>query len=175
MAIKPGKVYRTPKNRPYTRKEYMKGTPQSKITIFDMGDLKNADRFEVRVSLVAKENGQITHNALEASRIASNRYIQKKLGPAGYHLKCRVYPHGILRENKMASGAGADRISEGMRRSFGKPVSLGASVKNGQKLVTIGVNASQFLVAKTALKRASHKIPMPCRITIDQGKELLKI
>jgi large subunit ribosomal protein L10e len=175
MAKKPGRVYRTAKNRSYTRKEYMKGTPQSKITIFDMGDLKNAGKFEIELSLVAKENGQITHNALEASRISSNRYIQKHLGPAGYFLKCRVYPHIILRENKMASGAGADRISDGMRKSFGKPVSLGASVKAEQKLITIGTSASQFPVAKSALKRAAHKIPMPCRISIDKGKDILKL
>lgn len=175
MGTKPGKVYRTAKPRSYTRKEYMRGTPQSKITIFDMGDLKNADKFEVRLSLVAKEEGQVTHNALEAARISSNRYISKSLGPAGYYLKCRMYPHEILRENKMASGAGADRISDGMRRSFGKPVSLAARVKKGQKLMTIGVNASQFQVAKMALKRASYKITMPCRISIDRGEELLKL
>ena len=175
MGTRPGRVYRTAKPRSYTRKEYMRGTPQSKITIFDMGDLQNADKFEVQVSLVAKENGQVTHNALEAARITSNRYISTSAGPSGYYLKCRVYPHEILRENKMASGAGADRISDGMRRSFGKPVSLGAVVKKDQKLMTIRVNAPQFQIAKKALKRASYKIPMPCRISIDKGRELLKL
>jgi large subunit ribosomal protein L10e len=175
MGIRPGRVYRTAKNRIYTRKEYMRGTPQSKITIFDMGDLKNADKFEVKISLVAKENGQITHNALEAARISSNRCIQKNVGPSGYYLKCRVYPHVVLRENKMAAGAGADRISDGMRKSFGKAISLAANVKAGQKLITIGTSASQFPVAKKALKRAAHKISMPCRISIDKGKEILKL
>jgi len=175
MGTRPGRVYRVAKLRSYTRKEYMRGTPQSKITIFDMGDLKNADKFEVQLSLVAKEDGQVTHNALEAARISSNRYISKSLGPVGYYLKCRMYPHVVLRENKMATGAGADRISDGMRRSFGKPVSLAAGAKRGQKLMTIGVSASNFQVAKMALKRASHKIPMPCRISIDKGGELLKL
>ncbi len=172
---KAGKIYKVAKKRPYTRKEYMKGTPQSKITIFDMGDLKNVDRFEVRLSLVANEAGQITHNALEASRISSNRYIQKHLGPQGYFLKCRVYPHEVLRENKMATGAGADRVSDGMRRSFGKAVSLAARIRKSQKLITVGVNAANFHVAKDALKRASHKLPMPCSISIDKGKEILKL
>ena len=175
MGDRPGRVYRTAKNRSYTRKEYMRGTPQSKITIFDMGDLKNADNFEIEISLVAKESGQITHSSLEASRISSNRYIQKHLGPAAYVLKCRVYPHIILRENKMASGAGADRISEGMRKSFGKAISLAASVKADQKLITIGTGAPNFQVAKKALKRAAHKISMPCRISVDKGKEILKL
>ncbi|MBU2559414.1 50S ribosomal protein L16 [archaeon] len=175
MGDRPGRVYRDAKNRLYTRKEYMRSTPQSKITIFDMGDLKNADNFEVQLSLVAREKGQITHNALEASRISSNRYIQKHLGPAAYVLKCRVYPHIVLRENKMASGAGADRISDGMRLSFGKAISLAANVKEEQKLITIGTSASNFQVAKDALKRASHKLPMPCRISVDKGKEILKL
>lgn len=175
MGDRPGRVYRTAKNRSYTRKEYMRGTPQSKITIFDMGDLKNADNFEIEISLVTKESGQITHSSLEASRISSNRYIQKHLGPAAYVLKCRVYPHIILRENKMASGAGADRISEGMRKSFGKAISLAASVKADQKLITIGTGAPNFQVAKKALKRAAHKISMPCRISVDKGKEILKL
>lgn len=174
MGMRPGRVYRTAKPRSYTRKEYMRGTPQSMITIFDMGDLKNAENFEIKLSLIAKENGQITHNALEAARISSNRYISKIVGPVGYYLKYRVYPHEVLRENKMATGAGADRVSDGMRRSFGKPVSLGASVKKGQKLVTLCTEPAHFKAAKTALIRASHKIPMPCRISIDQGKELLK-
>ncbi len=175
MGDRPGRVYRTAKNRIYTRKEYMKGTPQSKITIFDMGNLKNADQFEVQISLVTKENGQITHSSLEASRISSNRYIQKHVGPAGYFLKCRVYPHVILRENKMASGAGADRISEGMRRSFGKAISLAANVRTDQKLITIGTTAAHFPVAKAALKRAAQKISMPCRISVDKGKDVLKL
>lgn len=175
MGDRPGRVYRTAKPRSYTRKEYMRGTPQSKITIFDMGDLANVDKFEVMVSLVAKEEGQITHNALEAARITSNRCITKSIGHGSYYLKCRVYPHIILRENKMASGAGADRVSDGMRCAFGKPVSLAASVKKGQKLMTIGVNVPKFQVAKTALKRASYKLPMPCRISVDRGKDLLKL
>jgi large subunit ribosomal protein L10e len=175
MGNRPGRVYRDAKKRLYTRKEYMRGTPQSKITIFDMGDLKNADNFEVQISLVAKEKGQITHNALEASRISSNRYIQKHLGPAAYVLKCRVFPHVVLRENKMAAGAGADRISDGMRKSFGKAISLAANVKAEQKLITIGTGAPNFLVAKNALKRAAHKLPMPCRISVDKGKDILKL
>lgn len=175
MGDRPGSVYRVAKNRIYTRKEYMKGTPQSKITIFDMGDLQNAEKFEVRLSLVAKENGQITHNALEASRISSNRYMQKNVGPSGYYLKCRVFPHVILRENKMAAGAGADRISDGMRKSFGKAVSLAANTKAGQKLITIGTSPTHFPHAKNALKRASQKLPMPCRISVDKGKEILKL
>ncbi len=175
MGIKPGRVYRIPKKRSYTRKEYMRGTPMPKITIFDMGDLAGADKFEIELSLVAKEAGQLTHNSLEAARISSNRYMVKNTGKTGYYLKCRVFPHEILRENKMASGAGADRVSDGMRRAFGKAVGLGARVKKGQKLITIKTSPQNYAIAKSALKRASAKVAVPCAISLDRGKEILKL
>ena len=150
----------------------MKGIPQSKITIFDMGD-KHAD-FEIELSLVSKENAQITNNALEAARIACNRYLHKKTGPNGYHYKIRVFPHQVLRENKMATGAGADRVQNGMRKSFGKSIGVAARVAKNQKILTVKTNANFYHVAKDGLKRADRKFPMTCRITIDKGKELIK-
>lgn len=175
MGVKPAKIYRIPKRRLYTRKEYMAGTPAPKITIFDMGELRACDSFAVELSIVAKETGQITHNALEASRIAANRHLMKKAGKSNYYLKCRVFPHVILRENKQATGAGADRVSEGMRRAFGKAVSLGARVHKNQKIMSVRVNAAHYTTAKDALRRAAAKFPIPCRVTLDKGKELLKL
>ncbi len=153
----------------------MKGTPAPKITIFDMGDVKNPDRFALELSLYAKESGQITHNALEASRIAANRYLVNRAGRYGFYMKARLFPHEILRENKQATGAGADRVSDGMRRAFGKPVSLAAKVQKGQKIITVKVDPQHFQTAKDALKRAAAKLPMPCGISIDKGKEILKL
>jgi large subunit ribosomal protein L10e len=171
MPKRPARIYRTPKHRLYTRKEYMRGTPVSKITIFDMGI---NDEFGIEMSLYAKEPGQITHNALEASRIAANRFLVKKTGRAGFHLKVRLYPHVILRENKQATGAGADRFSDGMSKAFGRPVSLATTVKKGQKIMTLKINPSNFEIGKQSLTRAAAKIPMPCGISLDKGKELLK-
>jgi len=175
MGIKPGKVFRHPKNRSYTRKEYMGGTPGSKITIFDMGDLQKGEGFEVRLSLVAKEASQITHNALEAARIASNRHLINSAGKTGFHLKFRLYPHEILRENKQASGAGADRVSDGMRRSFGKAIALGAKVQRDQRIITASVSAAHYVAAKGALQRAGAKLPVPTRLVVEKGAGLLKL
>ncbi|WP_456474424.1 50S ribosomal protein L16 [Candidatus Pyrohabitans sp.] len=168
--LKPGKIYRIPKKRLYTRREYMDGTPNPKITIFDMGDVSNPERFEYQLSLYAKEPGQITHNALEASRIAANRYITKRAGRSGFYMKFRVYPHVVLRENKMATGAGADRVSDGMRRAFGKPVGLAALVKEGQKVITLRTTENYVEDAKEALRRAAMKLPMPCGIAVEKLK-----
>jgi len=172
MARKPAKMYRKITGPAYTRRHYMGGIPGSKISQYDTGNL-SAD-FKVAVSLSVDEPCQIRHTALEAARIAANRYLMKSTGRLNFRLKLRVYPHQVLRENKMATGAGADRVQDGMRRAFGKAVGTAARVACDQKVFTVFVNAPNFLKAKEALRRASMKMPPPCRIVIDEGFEFIK-
>ena len=128
----------------------------------------------ISLSLVVKKPAQIRHNSLEAARIASNRLMQRAAGRMGYHLKLRVYPHQIVRENPMATGAGADRVQSGMRNAFGKPISVEAIVKKGQSIITIDCQEKNFEEAKIALKRAGMKLPVPCRVVVDKGQDLVK-
>jgi len=158
--------------RSYTRKDYIRKIPGSRIVQYDMGNL--AGEFPLKVTLEVKDSAQLSHNALEAARIASNRYMQRKSGRMGYHLKIRVYPHHIVRENPMATGAGADRVQDGMRKAFGKPVSSVAIVKPNQKVLTIKTNKRNFKDAKEALRRAAMKFPVTCRIVVEEGEELVK-
>ena len=166
--------------RAYTRRDYIRKTPNSRIVQYDMGNLK--EEFPVSLSLAVKKPAQIRHNSLEAirhnsleaARIASNRLMQRAAGRMGYHLKLRVYPHQIVRENPMATGAGADRVQSGMRNAFGKPISVEAIVKKNQRIITIDCNAKNFEEAKVALKRAGMKLPVPCKIVVDKGAELIK-
>ncbi len=158
--------------RAYTRKDYIRKIPGSRIVQYDMGNLSG--EFPLKVTLVVKESAHLSHNALEAARIASNRYMQRKAGRMGYHLKIRVYPHHIVRENPMATGAGADRVQDGMRKAFGKPVSSVAIVKPNQKVLTIYTNKRNFKDAKESLRRAAMKFPVTCRIEIEEGAELVK-
>ncbi|MEA4956281.1 50S ribosomal protein L16 [bioreactor metagenome] len=158
--------------RAYTRREYIRKIPGSKVVQFDMGNL--TDEFPVRVSLAVKNPTHISHNALEAARIASNRFMQRKAGRMGYHLKIRVFPHQIVRENPMATGAGADRVQNGMRKSFGKSISSEAIVKKNQKVIYIDTNKKNFNDAKESLRRAAMKLPVSCRIVVDKGEELVK-
>lgn len=164
MVRKPGKMYRNLAKMAYTRKEYMGGIPGSKVVQFDMGNL--TDEFPVEVSLVAEEACQIRHIALEAARTSINRRLMKDIGRTNYRLKLRVYPHHVLRENKQATGAGADRVSEGMRLSFGKPVGTAARVKGGQEVFTAYTTPQFVEKAKLALRSGSHKLPTPTRIVI---------
>ena len=157
--------YRAVKGQPYTRREFVKGFPQPKITKFTMGDTKA--KFEYEAKLIALEKAQIRHNALEAARVATNRILMDKLSN-NYLLCVHPYPHIILRENKMIFGAHADRLQDGMRRSFGKPIGTAARIEPNQAIITISVNAEGVEIAKESLRRGSAKLPIPCRITIEK-------
>jgi large subunit ribosomal protein L10e len=161
------KNYRPVKGQAYTRREFVRGFPQSKITKFTMGDTKA--NFEYEAKLVSLESAQIRHMALEAARIATNRQLMEKL-VNNYQLQVHPYPHAILRENKMIFGAHADRLQDGMRRSFGKPIGTAARVKPNQTIISVLVNADALELAKESLKRGGAKLPMPCRIVIEKMK-----
>ncbi|HOT03220.1 MAG TPA: 50S ribosomal protein L16 [Methanolinea sp.] len=166
MVRKPGKMYRNISKKAYTRREYMGGVPGSKVVQFDMGNL--SQEFPMAISIAVEEACQIRHTALEAARITINRHLMKDLGRMNYRLKLRVYPHHVLRENKQATGAGADRVSEGMRLSFGKAVGTAARVAPGQEIFTVYTTPQYLAQVKTALRSGGHKLPSPSYITIQE-------
>jgi large subunit ribosomal protein L10e len=161
--------------RPYTRKSkykkkaFVKAIPTNKVISFDMGD--KTKKFEYTLNLRAKSMVQIRHNAIESARQTSNRYLEKNLGKSNYNLKVMVYPHHILRENPLASGAGADRFSTGMQKAFGKPLGIAARVKEGQKIMRVSVNKGAMVTARNGLKRAQHKFPCGCSIEVIKNEE----
>ena len=168
MSRKPARMYRNIRGRVTTRKEYIGGVPNPRISQFDLGSL--TAEFPVEISLIAKEKCNILHRALEAVRISVNRHIMKMAGKANYRMKIRVYPHVVVRENKQATGAGADRVSQGMRKAYGKPVGTAAQVKEGQKIISIWTTPENIENARNALKRAIPKLPTPCRIEVERIK-----
>ena len=171
MARKPARMFRR-LERPYTRHEYIDGIPGIRLRQFEMGN--RSATFPVKMSLVAKEAVQIRYTALEAARIAANKFISRKVGSSNFKLKVRIYPHHVLREHRMAVGAGADRISQGMRAAFGKPIGRAARVFPGTAILTLWVKPEHFEFGKDALRRAAMKMPTPCKIVVEEGKELLK-
>ena len=160
--------------RAYTRiskfreKSFIRITPHPKIVRYDMGEMQK--KFQYTLDLISKNRLQIRDNAIESARQTSNRFLEKKLGATGYFYKIRIYPHHILRENPLAAGAGADRMSTGMAHSFGKPIGIAAQIREGQTLFTLNVDKSNIEVAKQALERASKKLPCSCRISIVENK-----
>ncbi len=158
--------------RPYTRKSkyrrymYVRGNPHSKMVRFVMGDRSRTFPFSVK--LVSKTDLQIRHNALEASRMSANRRLEAKLGKTGFFFRCHRIPHHVLRENALASGAGADRLSTGMKKSFGKPIGVATQVHRGDVVFEIGVEEKDLQVAKEALRVISTKLPNDYYIIVEQ-------
>ena len=70
----------------------------------------------------------------------------------------------------MIFGAHADRLQQGMRRSFGTAIGTAARVKPGQVIISIQVNADAADLAKNALRLAATKLPMPCKIVVEKIK-----
>ncbi|MHB8586591.1 MAG: 50S ribosomal protein L16 [Thermoplasmatota archaeon] len=170
---KSGRLYKTIKSMSYTRREYMGGVPGSRIQQFDVGQANGT--FSIVAHLVAARPVQITHNALESSRIAANRVLTKGCGVTGYHLKVRPYPHEVIRENKQASGAGADRVSQGMRLAFGKAIGTAARVRAGQPIMTARVNAQHWPYLKDAFRKANMKLPVKTRLVVESGQDQIQL
>ena len=158
-----GECYRRGNGQPYTRKEYIKGKPQIKIAKFHGGQKGN---YDFSVQLMLNEKLQIRHMAIESTRLAANKTLEKTVGETGYWSRLRIYPHVLLRENKMIAAAGADRLQEGMRRAFGKAVSLGARVKAGQIIMEMHVKKEHVDAATKALKAACVKLPGTATINV---------
>lgn len=164
MARVPGKMYRKITQHANTRREFMGGVPANRIINYEAGN-KRAE-FPVQLDLIVQERGQIRHTALEALRITAVRALDRKIGRENYFLQVRVYPHHVLRQNKQASGAGADRVSMGMRLAFGKPIGTAARLDAGQVVLTVRTVARGIEFAKDALRKCYNKVATPCIIDI---------
>src|SRR5271157_4393873 len=141
----------------YTSKYFAPGAPNPKVARFTTG--KARPDYDYVLTLVSEGRCQIRHNALEAARVAANKKLAL-IGEENYFLKVVTYPHIILRENKMIATAGADRLQEGMRKAFGKPIGLAARVGIGSVVLELSVKAENLEKAKQAMWAASTKLPM---------------
>ena len=159
------KNYRSIRGQLYTREEYIHGAPQPRITRFTHGEER--PDYDVEIKLVANETVLVRDRALEAIRISSNKNLAKRVG-SEYLLKILVYPHHVLRENKMMTGAGADRLQEGMRRAFGKPIGRAAAVKRGQPFLIVKTYSRHVDKVREALKPAMMKFPKGARLVVEK-------
>jgi len=148
----------------YTRRKYIKSTPPLRVVKFTMGE--PSEDYEYTVELVSQEKKAVSGRSLESARIAANRLMAEKYGAKGYFLRVCVYPHEIVRMHKFMGFAGADRLSQGMRRAFGKPSARAARVNNGQTVLSISTNRERVEDAKAALKRAGMKLPFTFRVEV---------
>jgi len=175
--LRAAKAYRRIK-RPYTRtsrlrsKDYVKGAPDSKIAQFDMGDRTKTYPYELQMT--SSRPIQIRDNALEAARQTAVRYLEL-FAKTGWAMKLRAVPHHIIRENPLATGAGADRFQQGMSQSFGNPIGHAAQVLQGKILFSIYMEKEKIPFAIEAARKARSKLPMRCHVKVFEvatGKEI---
>ncbi len=165
MGLRPGKCYRHIRGRAYTRKAnrvmkkaFIRGIPGSKIRLFDMGNRTKRD-WVMGVDMICKDTIQIRHNQLEAIRMLIFKKLNKTIGRDNFFFRIRAYPHHVLRENPMATGAGADRFQQGMKMAFGKPIGVAARVKTGKVLLSVYVDSDEHVpIIKEAYRLAKNKL-----------------
>ncbi|HEA46193.1 MAG TPA: 50S ribosomal protein L16, partial [Candidatus Pacearchaeota archaeon] len=155
MALRKATAYSKRRVVPFTRiskkkgKSYVKTVPEQKIVKFTMGSSKlyNGGKLPHELMMVSAEKGivQVRHNALEACRQFINKALDKELS-GQYIFKVIPFPHHIQRENKMLTGAGADRMQSGMQLSYGKSVGKAAIVKGGGRLFFVAVPNDKAVV-----------------------------
>lgn len=172
MALRKASAYSKKTVVPYTRiskkksKSFIKTVPPQKIVKFTMGnsDLFNDGKLPYQLTVVAIEKVQVRHNALEACRQYINKKLDKEL--AGQYLfKIIPFPHHIQRENKMITGAGADRMQTGMQLAFGRAMGKAAILKKDSPLFFIAVqNPKAVQVVRKVLKQISPKLPCKTRV-----------
>jgi large subunit ribosomal protein L10e len=176
MALRRAGAYTKRYARPYTRKSkvksksYIKTVPPSKIVKFKMGDINGFEnkKYPIIIEVISKEKAQIRDNAIEAVRQYLNRFLVEKLGNNEFYFETKIYPHHVLRENKMLTGAGADRMQTGMSQSFGKAIGRAALVKLNQVLFIVAVkNQKDEQEARKLIK--SCKARMPCAVSTQLG------
>jgi large subunit ribosomal protein L10e len=170
--LRKGVAYRR-LERPYTRKSkyralnYVRASPHNQIVRYDMGNF--VKEFQYKLELVSDADVQLRHNSIESARKSANKLLETKCNN-DYNYKIRMFPHHVLRENPLASGAGADRMSTGMTMSFGKPIGIAAQVKKGKSIMEINIDEKNLQTAKDALKRCQNKLPMHCIIRVSKNE-----
>lgn len=158
---------------PFTRKSkfkqkaYVKTVPAAKLTKMRMGDLAGwkAGKYKIILDIKTRHRVQLRDNALEAVRQFLNRFLVEKVGK-DFYFEVKPYPHHIIRENKMLTGAGADRMQTGMALSFGKSTGRACLMRRGDTIFLIGVtNPKHEAIARELI--GSSRARMPCTMHIE--------
>ncbi len=175
-SLRKATAYSKKKVVPFTRvskrrqKSYIKTVPPQKIVKFDMGkrSLLQNGKLPHQLTLVSTEKVQIRHNALEACRQFINKKLDNELA-GQYFFKIIPFPHHIQRENKMLTGAGADRMQTGMQLSYGKASGKAAILKANSKIFFVAVpNEKAILFTRKIFKQIKSKLPGNTRVLYEK-------
>ncbi len=178
MGLRPAKCYKGVNKPAFTRiaitvpdKNYIGASPAIKIRQFNIGN-PHKD-FSHVLDLQAMEQIQIRDNAVESCRTTLGRILSNDVGKDAFFMKVRVYPHQILRENKQATGAGADRIQKGMSHPYGRPIGRAVRTRVGQPIFSVLVDEENVDKTKAILKRIGNKLG--CKVNVRVGTDVQSI
>ena len=152
---------------------YVKAVPIQKIVKFNMGDIKGHEegKYKLIMTLVTEENIQIRDLSLEAARQSLHKDLTDII-PKSYFLRCNVYPHNILRNNRVFSGGSkGERVQTGMSKSFGTSEGRAATVKKGNPVFTVWFNGEENIhKIKGVFAKATPKLPCRSRLIVERIK-----
>lgn len=81
---------------------------------------------------------------------------------------CIYFRKHIQRENKMLSGAGADRMQTGMQLSFGKTIAKAAILRNNEGIMSVAVaNPKMVSFVRGIMKQIKAKLPCKTKIVYE--------
>ena len=169
MGLRPAKTSRAIRGQPWTRiskkkprKCYVKGAPHPKVRQYIMG----VDRpYELEVELVEEHGIRVRDNSLESARQSAGKYLENNM-PGRYFFQVVPYPHLVLREHSALGVAGADRISKGMKKAFGRPKGRLAQIEAGRPVFRARILSKDLPILKEAFRRASLKVSGKKRLSI---------
>jgi len=152
---------------------YIKAVPPQKIVKFNMGTYKMLEdgKLKNKISIITEENIQIRDFALEAVRQSLNKDLTK-LVQKNFFLRCNMYPHNILRNNRIFSGGSkGERVQTGMRKSFGSPEGRACTVKKGKPIFTAYFeDEANIPKVKSFFKKIKPKLPCRAKIRVEELK-----
>jgi large subunit ribosomal protein L10e len=172
MGLRKAGAYSKRYARPFTRKSkvkqknYIKVVPNTKVVKLRMGDITGFDsgKYPIVLDICSKQKVQLRDNAIESVRQYLHRFLVEGIGK-DFYLEVKVYPHHILRENRMLTGAGADRMQTGMAQSFGASMGRAALVKAGQPIMTVAIlNQKHEQLARKLIASCRAKLPFQVHV-----------
>jgi len=172
VGLRKASAYSKKKVTPFTRfskkrtKSFIKTVPPQKIVKFEMGKGKvyHSGKLPYVLTVVSQEKVQIRHNAFEACRQYINKKLDREFG-GHYFYKVIPFPHHVQRENRMLTGAGADRMQTGMQLSYGKSMGKAAILKKNSNIFLMAVSTEKgALFVRKVIKQVNSKLPGKIRI-----------
>ena len=173
--LRKANAYSKRKVTPFTRvsrkrqKSFIKVVPPQKIVKFEMGksSLVRDGKLPYELRVISTENVQVRHNALESCRQYVNKKLDSELG-GQYLFKVVPFPHHIQRENKMLTGAGADRMQTGMQLAFGKSVGKAAILSPGKILFIFRLPSEKSVqFTRKLIRQINPKLPGGIRTNLE--------